>query len=196
MKPTHRRILIFVVALVVVAGGYLTYRLVATSQRNVPQQFSEARSQGAIISERIVASSNEIAASIARLSSPTSTQLQVSSTISEIAVKVSEVRAKDLELAGTLDAMARAVIDIRSSEAQQAALKAISQRLELVGRLESYTDQVTRLVVAMRLRLDNGIRNNSDIAKLVQEINAEVAAVNEASRLADELMAEFDSLLR
>jgi hypothetical protein len=101
-----------------------------------------------------------------------------------------------LELAGTLDAMARAVIEIRSPEAQQAALKAISQRLELVGRLESYTDQVTRLVVAMRLRLDNGIQNNSDIAKLVKQINAEVAAVNEASRSADELMAKFDSLLR
>lgn len=184
------------VALVVVAGGYLTYRLVATSQRNVPQQFSEARSQGAAISEKIVANSNEIAASIARLSSPTSTPLQVSSTLGEIATKVSEVRAKDLELAGTLDAMARAVIEIRSPEAQQAALKAISQRLELVGRLESYTDQVTRLVVAMRLRLDNGIQNNSDIAKLVKQINAEVAAVNEASRSADELMAKFDSLLR
>lgn len=196
MKPTYRRILIFVVAILVIAGGYLGYRLYANSQRIVPQEFSEARSEGAAISEKIVASSNDIVLSVAQLGSPTSTPSRVSSTISEVTDRVIEVRGQAVELAATVEAMTRAVQDIRSPDAQQAALQSISYRLELVGHLITYTNEVNRLADAMRLRLQNGARNSEDIAALIKEINTEVAAVNDFSRLADEAMERFDSLLR
>ncbi len=196
MKPLHRRLLIFVVAILVIAGGYFGYRFYEVSQRSVPQEFSEARSEGANISEKIVSSSNDIALSVAGLSSPTSTPRQVSSTIGEVSVKVAEVRSQAVELARTLEAMTNAVQNIRHSEAQQAALQAISHRLALVSHLITYTDEVTRLTLAIRLRLENGIQNSKDIANLIKEINAEVAAVNSFGRQADEAMERFDSLLR
>jgi methyl-accepting chemotaxis protein len=196
MKPIYRRLLIFVVAIVVVAGGYLGYRFYAALERSVPPGFSEARSRGAAISEQVILSSNDIAALVARLSSPTSTPAAVSSTLGEITARVTEVRGQAIELTGTLEAMTKSVQDIRLEEARQVALQAVSYRLILVSRLVTYTDEVRRLVVAMRLRLENGTQNSKEISKLIKEINAEVAAVNKVSRLADESMAEFDRLLR
>jgi chromosome segregation ATPase len=196
MKPIYRRILIFVVAIVVIAGVYFGYRLLIASQRSVPQEFSEARSQGAAVSEKIVSNSNQIASLVAQLGSPTSTPKQVSSTLGEVTTKVSQVRGQAVELAGTLEQMTKAVQDIRSEEARQFALDAISNRLTLVSHLITYTDAVSRLAIAIRQRLETGARNSGEIDKLIKEINAEIAAVNRLSSLADEAMFRFDELLR
>ena len=196
MKPTYRRLLIFVVALLVIAGGYFGYRLYAVSQRSVPQEFSEARSQGVIISEKIISNSNDIAILVAKLSSTTSTPAQASSTLGEVLVKVDEVHSQAVELAATLETMIKAVQDIRMAEAQQAALQAISQRLNLVSRLTNYTDDINRLATAIRLHLKTNAQNSKEIANLIRQINSEVAAANSLSGLADESMAKFDALLR
>lgn len=196
MKPIYRRLIIFVIALLVIAGGYFAYRFYAASQRSVPQEFSEARSQVALISERIVASSNDIAASVAKLSSTTSTPAQASSTLGEILAKVAEVHSQAIELSVTLGTMTRAVQGIHSVEAQQAAVQAISRRLALVGRLINYTDDVNQLALAIRLRLESGIQKKDDIANLIRQINSGIAAANDLSRQADEAMAKFDSILR
>lgn len=188
--------MIFVVAILVIAGGYFGYRLYIVSLHSVPQEFSEARSRGAAISEKIISNSNDIAASVAKLSSPTSTPAQASSTLGEVLAKTTEVHNQAIELAATLEAMTRAVQGIRMAEAQQAALKAISQRLNLVSRLINYTDDINRLAIAIRLHLETNFQNSKEISNLIRQINSEVAAANSLSGLADESMAEFDALLR
>lgn len=196
MKPIYRRSLIFIAAILVIAGGYFGYRLYDISLRSVPKEFSEARSQGTIISEKIIVNSNDIATAVAKLGSPTSTYTQTSSTLSEVMAKVSEVHDQAIELAATLETMTKAVHDIRMPEAQQAALQAISKRLNLVSRLTNYTEYINRLAAAIRLRLLTGAQNREDIENLIRQINSEISAANSLSVQADEYMKEFDSLLR
>jgi hypothetical protein len=196
MKHTYRRLSIFVIAILIIAGGYFGYRLYSVAQRSVPQEFSEARSQGAIISEKIISNSNDIAASVAKLSSTTSTPAQASSTLGEVLTKTTEVHNQAIELAATLETMTKAVQGIRLAEAQQAALQAISQRLNLVSRLINYTDDINRLATAIRLHLKTNSQNSKEIANLIRQINSEVAAANSLSTQADESMAKFDALLR
>lgn len=196
MKPIYRRLSIFVVALVVVAAGYFGYRLYVASQRAVPQEFSEARSQGALAAEKIVSSSNDIASSIAQFSSATTTPAQASSSIGEVLAKVAEVRSQAVELAAALGKMTQAVPQIRSTAAQKAALDSISERLELVEHLVTYTDEVTSLTKAIRSRISAGAKNSTQIAVLIKEINDEVTTVNKLSAAANRSMEEFDTLLR
>lgn len=188
--------MIFVVAILVIAGGYFGYRLYDVARRSVPREFSEARSRGAVISENIISNSNDIAGLVAKLSSPTSTYAQASSTLGEVLIRVDEVHGQAIELAATLETMTKAVQGLRSMEAQQAALRAISQRLNLVSRLTNYTEYIDRLAAAIRLRLLTGAANSEEIANLVRQINSEVSAANSLSVQADGSMSEFDALLR
>src|SRR3989344_1107929 len=195
MKTIYRRLLIFVAALLVITIGYLGYRFYSAAQRRVPQEFSEARAQVTAISENIISNSNSIATLVARLSSVTSTPAQASSTLGEVLTKVGDVHDQAIDLSTTLEVMTKAVQDVRMAEAQAAALRAVSYRLSFVSRLVNYTEDVNRLALAIRLRLDSGIQNREEIANLILKINSEVAAANSLSDQADEAMDQVDALL-
>ena len=197
MKPLYRRILILVIVIVVLIGGYIGYRFLAARQSgNVPQDFSNARAQGGLISQNIVSNSNEIVFSIAHINDNASSYSEVSSTISDILGKVSDIRDQAIQLSGQLSIMTQALPNIRSAPAQEAALESISQRLALVSDLITYTDEVTQLANALRAHIESHAQNTADIKQLINEINAEVTAINNFNRIANESMDKFDSLLR
>ena len=195
MKPTYRRLLIFAVSVVVVLLGYFGYRFYAASQRGIPPEFTAARSKMSAVSAEIIVNSNDIATSVARLGSPTSTPAEASSTLGHVLDKVDEVHDQAVELSAALETMTRDVQNIHIAEAQQMALQAISQRLAFVSRLVNYTDYVNRLAVAIRLHLESGAQNSDMIKQLIRQVNSEVTAANSLSTQADESMAKFDSLL-
>src|ERR1044072_7661329 len=105
MKPIYRRILIFVAAVLLLTGVYVMYRFVAAARNRVPADFSEARSQGALISEKIVANSNEVAFAIGHIDENTANYAEVSTTIGQILGKVADIRSQAIELSGELGTM-------------------------------------------------------------------------------------------
>jgi hypothetical protein len=198
MKPLYRRILILLILIVVLIGGYLLYQFFASSQlRGVPREFSEARARGALISQEIVVTTNEVAADIVRLNEENpATYAQASSTIIGIADKAEKIRLQAIDLTHELGIMATALPGVRSEEARLAALESISRRLDLVSSLTLYTRRLKALANALQLNLQSGVDNDEDIAQLITDINEEVQAINRLNMEANDSMDMFEALLR
>ena len=197
MRPLYRRLVSVFVVVLILVGGYTLFRLIDSIQGGVPQEFSDARAQGGVISEKIVSDTNDVAAAIMRLSgTSTPTRADASSTIGEILDKVTETRALAIDLSSELGKMSQALPGIRVPDARDAAVESISQRLALVSDLISYTEEVTRLAAALRLHLEQGTSNRQAIAALIEQINSQITAINNLNRTANESMDRFDAALR
>lgn len=197
MKRSVRRIVIFAACFILILGGYFAYRLVLAKRVSVPQDFSEARSRGAVIAQDIVNAANALGTEIKNINDldAAGKYKEAIQKTDDVLAQVRNIRTHALDLAKELEAMTRAAPAIASEEARNEALASVQARLSLVNHLIAYTDDVSQFAAALQLHLQ-GARNPDTIATIVKKINAEVAEINNFNSQAGQAMDRFDQLIR
>lgn len=193
MSRTAKFIATFVILVGVAYGvGKLSNSTVA-----IPPDFKEARTQGAIISQSIVNTSNSLTDDLNRISElererKISEAVDLTTTLFE---RSEEVKRQAHDLSDQLEKMTGALSDIPDPEARALALESITGRLALISRLISYSDYLGQLLTNLRNRL-SGETAVGNIQEMINQINAEVIAINNFNRQAADAMDEFDKLVK
>lgn len=190
------RVKIFIAFAVIVIAGYGASRLFSYS-RSVPVEFQDARLRGALIAQNIVNLSNESATNIQKISELDSKRkFGEALVITRDASKQSEnIRAQAVALADEIGIMTKALSDIQSFEARQAALESIASRLALLSRLINYSNYLSDLFMALQNRFSGVPGSAKQVAVLVNQINAEVQAINTFNGQAGQAMDRFDAIV-
>lgn len=197
MRKSTRRVILFLALFAAILAGYFIFKLVLSYHVYVPEGFAEARTRGAIIAQDIVNESNSLDEQIAHINDLEKQKkyAEALKSIDEARVTVQDVRSKALELSKEMEDMTGALPAINSDAARQAALDSISNRLTLISRLITYTDDVNNLLSALDAHFRRGINNTKTINDMVNEVNAEVKAINAFNSQAGQAMDRFDRIV-
>jgi hypothetical protein len=195
MKPRlNRPLAVTLTAVIIVGGSFAAFRLLGASQ--VPKEFQDARSEGGLISERIVENAQGVAQSLDEVSA-----LENQRKYNEENAKIEELRQKNqvmkndaLALSSQMEAMLKVIPDIRSEKARTVAFQAVNNELALIADLLSYGDYMEKLFGVLQ---DHSLKNRSaQIDGWIHEINNEVQAINDMNTKAREAFAQFDSITK
>jgi len=192
-----RRLKIFLFFLVFLAVGYGISRLLRTSY-GIPQTFTDARLQGAIIAQNIVNLSNQSASDLEKINELDSEHnfTEALTITTDVIRRSAEVREQAVALAGEIEKMTKALSEIDSFEARQAALESIANRLALINRLINYSNYLAQLLDVLRNRFTGKPPTDHEVANIVTQINAEVTAINSFNNQAGQAMDRFDKIIK
>lgn len=191
-----RRIQVTIGFIVILALGYTGITLWRASAA-VPKDLSTARVQGAIISENIVTLSAKSAADLTTINQldKEGRYKEALALTTEVIKQSQEIRDKAVLLSDQIGTMTKSLSSIRSTEARQALLDSITNRLALVSRLINYSGYLGQLLDVLRDHFSGASFKNSDVANLVNQINSEVSAINSFNNQAAQAMEKFDTIL-
>lgn len=191
---SRRAAIIGAFLLLVFAGYFLGVRRLDSS--TPPEEFSEARMRGAVISQEIVNLSNEISKDLETVNQLDNEgkSREALSAVVPVLEKTNNLKKKAAELSGELEKMTAGLLKVKSQEAQRAAMESITNRMALISRLLSYSDYMTQLAETLRRRFINASTTQS-VAEVVGQINAEITAINSFNRAAGQAMDRFDATL-
>src|SRR3989344_5541376 len=180
------------------AGGYAVYRLVLAGQESIPEEFENARAQGAFVAQSIVGLAGDLSGELqtVRFLDSERKYEEALTIVTHLAEKNEEMRTKAVELSQELEKMTIALASIQSFEAREAALDGIGNRLALISRLIAYNDEMVKLLNALRLRFAGGGASGEDVGAIIARLNNEVAAINDFNAKATTAMDRFDKLVR
>lgn len=197
-----RQTKIFLGVLAVGTVGALGSNLLSTKD-GVPQEFIDARIQGAIISQNIVNLSTQSVNDLEKINQLDNQGNFVEAT--NVAIKAidesREIRSKAVELSNQVSKMTTALSGISSFEARQAALEAIASRLALISRLINYSDYLNQLLQALQMKfigqrgLPAGQAGDHNVESIINQINFEVTAINNFNGQATQAMNRFDAII-
>jgi hypothetical protein len=190
------KIIIAIVAVFIVGAGAVIIKNSAAIG-GIPDEFKQARLQGALISEAIVADSNSLSGileSVNKLEKEGKFQDALKAT-DELVSKSQDVRGKAVDLSHQIETMAQALPKISSAEARQAALDSISDRLAVISRLVNYSNYIGDLLAALRDRFSPDAHSQTKIDSIISEINLEVVAINNFDKNASASMERFDKIV-
>lgn len=193
-----KKIIFGIGGIAVVAGALLVWKL-GFSAGYVPKEFAEARLQGAVIAQDIVNTSNQIDNDLAAIS-----QNEASDNVDEaitldvqLIQKSQNLRAQAVDLSNEMEKMTVAVAKVKSDDARALALGAVADRLTIINRLISYSDNLTQLLGALHDRFTGKVFDNSAQVKyLIGQINQEVQDINAYNAHAGQTMDKFDAIMR
>jgi hypothetical protein len=166
------------------------------SSAGVPQEFIDARIQGAMISQNIVNLSNQSVDDIGKINrlERQGDLMEATNVALEAIQKSKDIRNQAVELSNQVSKMTTSLSEIKSFEARQAALEAISNRLALISRLINYSEYLNQLLQALQAKFA-GQRGNQDVEAAISQINAEVTAINSFNNQATQAMNRFDAVV-
>lgn len=172
----------------------LGYRFI--SAKSIPQDFINARIQGAIISQNIVTLSKSSADDLEKINQldRQGNFVEATNVALETIQKSKEIRNQAVELSNQVSKMTAALSDIDSFEARQAALEAISNRLALISRLINYSEYLNQLLQTLQAKF-SGSSGNHDVELVINQVNAEVTAINNFNGQATQAMNRFDLIV-
>jgi hypothetical protein len=180
---------------VVIAAGY---GLVLFSQLHsrVPVAFINARSQGAIIASNIVTISNQSNAALVQVNADDAKgdYQDALTLVSGMVTQSGDMRDQAVQLSNQIQTMTQALSDIHAVDAQQAALEAIASHLALINQLINYSGDLANLLGALQARFSGTPSTGQNISALVNQINTDVAAINNFNNQASQAMQQFDKL--
>jgi hypothetical protein len=199
MAKIPRRTTIIIVFVVVIALGYgLT--LFWQSENQVPVAFVNARAQGATIAQNIVTISNQSDATLAQVNADDAKgdYKDALTLVSGMITQSEDLRNQAVQLSNQIQIMTQALSGISSIDEQQAALEAISSHLALINQLINYSGDLGNLLTALQAHFSGvpatGVAQN--IPAMVNQINTDVAAINNFNNQATQAMAQFDTLTK
>jgi hypothetical protein len=177
--------------------GYGLVKLFSSNKLNIPEAFNLSRMQTALISEDIINLSNQIKTGVSKVNELEEKKdyKEAFNTISEINLKILNVRAKAFELSKELQTMTLELNNIQARGAEKFALASITNRVTIINHLINYTDYLSQLNSALEKRF-YGKENKDEILSLINKINAEVDAINEANEKAKADIQKFDEALK
>lgn len=193
------RLLVKIVVIVIflIASGYALSQFNFTQQ--LPTEFTQARLEGALISQNIVNVSNQLLDNLKKVSEleKKAEYLEALNLTTQTLKQSQEIRNEAVKLAQELEKMTVSLSGIRSAQAKQAALESVSNRLALINRLINYSDYLNQLLEVLRNRFFLGTSSeNRQIDDLIAKINNEVKAINNFNAGAIAAMEKFDKLIK
>jgi hypothetical protein len=186
--------LIFALLIII---GYWLINFFSAKSINISEAFNSSRMQTALISEDIINLSNQIRNGVLQVNEleEKNNYNEVFNTINEINLKILNVRAKAIELSKELQTMTLELNNIKAGGAEKFALTSITNRITIINHLITYSDYLFQLNLALEKRF-YGKNNKDEILSLINKINAEVDAINEANEKAKADMQKFDEALK
>jgi hypothetical protein len=196
MSKFSRRTKIILAFIIVVAAGYA----IATLTRGgggIPQDFTEARLQGAVIAQNIVNLSNQSTADLAKVNELDAKRdyKNALKLATELVTQSQGIRDKAVELSTQIGEMTKALSNISDFDARQAALESISSRLALINQLINYSADLSRLLDVLQDRFAGKGGSGAAVQALVNQINTEVNAINNFNSQAGQAMDRFDAIV-
>ncbi len=180
----------------IVAVGYAVVHW-AQGDGSIPQNFSGARMQGAIIAQNIVNLSNQSTSDLAKINE-LDKQGDYAGALSLTANLVTQsqgIRDQAVALAGQIETMTQALSNISDFNARQAALESISNRLALINQLINYSADLSQLLDVLRSRFTGTGGTSAKVTALVNQINTDVNAINNFNAQAGQAMDRFDAIV-
>lgn len=190
-----RRTKIIAAFIVLVAAGY-GFAIFWQSQNKVPASFTAARQQGAIIAQTIVNNSNSSTAALAVINKYDQEGDYTAALASTTALinQSAGLRNEAVQLAAQVQQMSMEIPSIKSSDAQQAAVQSMTDRLAVINELITYSNDLDHLLAVLQARFSGTPQSNDSVANIVSQINADVNMINNFNAQAGQAMDKFDSL--
>jgi hypothetical protein len=188
------KITIAFIAVIVVGYGLV---LLFEAQNQVPTAFVNARAQSAIIAQNIVSTSNQSTAILQQVNAddlkgdyPDAMNL-----VANMLTQSESLRNQAVQLSNQIQQMTQALSGVNDVQAQQAALEAISSHLALINQLINYSGDLANLSDALNAHFEGKpTPGGQTIQGLVNQINTDVAAINNFNNQATQAMQQFDKL--
>ena len=163
----------------------------------VPQEFSEARIEGARLAGEIVAASTfslERLRKIGELDRKGSSQ-EALILIGEEIQKNKEIQDKAIALSSQLERMAILVSEIKPTRARGITTEALTAEVGLVSRLVNYNGYFSELFNVLRTKfVDRTVNVDGKVSELITKINEEARAINDLNDKFTSSLAEFDKV--
>jgi hypothetical protein len=196
MSRRSRGILFASVFLFMALGGVVASRF--WKYGGIPQEFTSARLQGAIIAQNIVNLSNQSSEDLIKINEldQKGNFTEALNLTTDVIKKSQEIRDQAVALSSQVETMIRALSAIDSLDARQAALESISSRLALISRLINYSGYLGQLLDTLGNRFSGQTTKDRGVSNLVDQINAEVRAINNFNAQAGQAMDRFDGLVK
>ena len=197
MSKRTKRIALALAVIFLAGGGYFLSRFLGLSF-GIPAEFTTARLQGALIAQNIVNLSNESVLDLAEINKLDQNRnyTEALNLASEVIKRSQEIRDQAILLSTEVEKMTKALSEIGSFEARQAALESIANRLALISRLINYSGYLGQLLDVLRTRFDGGYVKYGEAGRLIDQINAEVRAINNFNGQAAQAMERFDGIVK
>ncbi len=197
MPRISRRAKWVIAFVAVIAVGY-GFVLFWRSRNQVPQAFTDARTQGAIIAQNIVNLSNQSTADLEKVNQydAQGDYANALNLTANIVAQSEQLRNQAVQLSNQVQEMTTSLSSINSFDARQAALESISSRLALINQLINYSGDLGSLLDTLRARFSGGAAaTNVKVQALVNQINTDVNAINNFNAQANQAMDQFDKLV-
>lgn len=182
------------------AGGLAVFFLAKYlffADKNVPQDFIDARLESSAIAGEIVRLSKDVIELLDDIAQNDrlGNRAEALALVSSAVVNNQSSQQEALRLSVELEKMARLLPQIEPARARELATAAISSEVALVSRLISYNDLLNQLFELLRSKFVMGYGNsNGKVHVLVEKINAEAQAINDLDRRFNEAIKEFDDI--
>jgi hypothetical protein len=195
MSNFSRRTKIIVIFLVLIAIGY-GFAKFWEAENSVPQTFTAARVQGAIIAQNIVNSSNQSNDELEQINKYDQDGDYTAALASTTALiqQSADLRTQAVQLSEQVSAMTQDLTSINNVDAQQAALESISSRLALINELVTYSGDLNNLLTVLQSRFSGTPQPNSEVQGIVNQINTDVNAINNFNAQAGQAMDNLDTI--
>jgi hypothetical protein len=180
----------FIVLLVVVGLSLGGWTIFSSGGNYIPQSFTDARRESAIVGEQIVGLSSESSSGLEQVQKLQSEEKYTEALDAVLAERrrVLDMRSKGSELLRSLSAMTESLSEIRPEKSRTAALEAINYETGIVNHLLSYSQFLDQLMQAIASHILYGEDIKLRFDDLITKTNGEISAV-------DELNAKFTSAM-
>jgi hypothetical protein len=196
MSKFSRRTKIIAAFIVVIIVGYAVAEF-WQSQNQIPEAFTDARSQGAIIAENIVETSNSSTAELAKINTldQQGNYSQALVLTNGLITQSESLRNQAVQLSAQVEDMTEALSSINSFNAQQAALESIASQLALINQLVNYSGDLGHLSDVLQARFEGQPQPAGTVQGIVNQINTDVNAINNFNSQATQAMSQFDKIV-
>ena len=180
---------------IVIVAGYAIARF-WQSQNQIPEAFTGARSQGAIIAENIVSTSNESTAELQKINElDQEGDYKDALTLTNGLITQSEsLRNQAVQLSAQVQNMTQSLSSINNFDEQQAALESIASQLALINQLINYSGDLGHLSDVLQARFQGQPEPTGTVQGIVNQINTDVNAINNFNTQATQEMQQFDKI--
>lgn len=186
----------FIVIIIAIGFGLLSL-LLSGEAYAIPTVFIESRKDGAAAAEKISTMINESLETLTEVAAYEE-RGDLASAVFLIRTELGKTGARQEQaqiLAGAMEKMARAIIDIKPDSAQQIALEAVSTQVATVSRLVSYNENLSDLFNLLNDRMRGDAKATPEkIDRLVKRLNNESEAIGELNTQFNKSLAQFDAI--
>jgi hypothetical protein len=195
MSTFSRRTKIIAAFIIIVAVGYGLV-LFWQAQNAVPANFTAAREQGAIIAQTIVNNSNQSTDELTAINKydQEGDYVDALASTTDLINRSAELRDEAVQLATQVQQMSTDIPDIKSTDAQQAAVQSMTNRLAVINELITYSNDLDHLLAVLQSRFNGTPQSNGEVSNIVTQINADVNMINNFNAQAGQAMDKFDSI--